>query len=87
MFKRLIASLTLDYDFIARGRGMLSQGEIDMIVRGDRIKVHHAGSILPLSGETPTEDDRADLAECGLIADHIQQMAEWIDQLARNEIV
>lgn len=87
MFKRLIASLTLDYEFIARGRGILSKEEMDMIVAGDRTKVRHAETVLCPVGATPTPDDRIDLGECGLIVDHVQQMAEWIEQLGRAEIV
>lgn len=87
MFKRLIASLTLDYEFVARGRDILTREEMDMIVAGDRTKVRHAERVLAPVGVTPTADDRIDLQECGLIVDHVQQMAEWIDQLGRAEIV
>ena len=87
MFKRLIDSLTLDYEFIARGRGILTREEMAMIVAGDKTKVKHADRALCPVGATPTADDRIDLQECGVIVDHIQEIAEWIDQLGRNEIV
>ena len=87
MFKRLVASLTLDYEFIARGRGILTKEQMDMITAGDRTKVLHAEQVLTPVGAKPTYDDRVDLDECGLIVDHIQQVVEWIDQLGRNEIV
>lgn len=87
MFKRLVASLTLDYEFIARGRGILTKEEMDMITAGDRTKVLRAEQVLTPVGAKPSYDDRIDLDECGLIVDHIQQVVEWIDQLGRNEIV
>ncbi len=87
MFKRLIASLTLDYEFVARGRGILTKDEMDLISRGDRMKVEKADKILPPVGVLPTLDDQIDLKECGLIANHIDEMCEWIDQLSRTEIV
>ena len=87
MFKRLIASLTLDYEFVARGRGILNKEELDLIVRGDRMKVEKAEHVLVPVGAQPTADDRIDLKECGLICTHIDEMCEWIDQLGRNEII
>lgn len=87
MFKRLVASLTLDYEFVARGRGILSKEVMDMITAGDRTKVLFAEQVLTPVGAKPSYDDRIDLDECGLIVDHIQQVVEWIDQLGRNEIV
>ena len=87
MFKRLIAALTLDYEFVARGRGILTKDELDLIVRGDRMKVEKAEHVLVPVGAQPTADDRIDLTECGLICTHIDEMCEWIDQLGRNEIV
>lgn len=87
MFKRLIASLTLDYEFVARGRGILNREEMDLIVRGDRMKVEKAEHVLMPVGAKPTPDDRIDLKECSLIVDHVEQMVEWIDQLGRAEIV
>lgn len=87
MFKRLIASLTLDYEFVARGRGILTKDEMDLISRGDRMKVEKADQILPPPGVQPSQDDRIDLKECGLIVNHIDEMCEWIDQLSRTEIV
>ena len=87
MFKRLIASLTLDYEFVARGRGILDREEMDLIVRGDRMKVEKAEHVLAPVGVKPTQDDRIDLKECGLIVTHIDEMAQWIDQLSRSEII
>lgn len=87
MFKRLIATLTWNYEFIARGRGILSKEEMDMITGGSRTMVLHAEQIMTPVGAKPSYDDRIDLDECGLIVDHIQQVVEWIDQLGRNEIV
>ena len=87
MFKRLIASLTLDYEVVARGRGVLNREEMRMIVAGDRTKVRHAEKVLAPVGVEPTADDRIDLKECGLIVDHVEQMAEWIDQWIKTEIV
>ena len=87
MFKRLISALTLDYEFIARGRGVLTGEELKLIAAGDRMKVKHAEQVLTPIGATPTADDRIDLDECGVIVDHVQELAEWIDQLARAEIV
>ena len=87
MFKRLIASLTLDYEFVARGRGILTKDEMDLISRGDRMKVEKADQILPPVGVLPNLDDQIDLKECGLILNHIDEMCEWIDQLGRNEII
>ncbi len=87
MFKRLIASLTLDYEFVARGRGVLTMDEMDLISRGDRMKVEKADQILPPPGVQPSQDDRIDLKECGLIVNHIDEMCEWIEQLSRTEIV
>ena len=60
---------------------------MDLIVRGDRTKVAKAERVLAPVGVTPTTDDRIDLKECGLIVDHVQEMAEWIDQLSRSEII
>ena len=87
MFKRLIAALTLDYEFVARGRGILNKEELDLVVRGDRMKVEKAEHVLVPVGAKPTADDRIDLKECGLIVTHIDEIAQWIDQLGRNEIV
>lgn len=87
MFKRLIQNLTWDYEFIARGRGILSREEMDLIVRGDRTKVKHADVIMKPVDATPSKDDMIDLKECSLIVDHVEQMVEWIDQLGRAEIV
>ena len=87
MFKRLIASLTLDYEFIARGRGVLNSEEMDLILRGDRMKVDKAEHVLAPVGVTPSADDRIDLKECGLIVVHIDEMVEWINQLSRSEII
>lgn len=87
MFERLIDSLTLDYTFAAKARKHMTKDELDSIARSARVKVKYAPQALKPADAIMTEDDEKDLQECGLIADHVQQMAEWIEQMRMTEIM
>lgn len=87
MFKRLIDSLTLHYTYMAKSRGVMSDEERAAIADASAAMVKYAPrTMVPMNAEV-TEDDKIDLKECGLIVDHIQQMAEWIEQLRITEIM
>ena len=87
MFKRLIDSLTLDYMYVAKGRGTMSPEELCCFATVAKAKHRMAPRVMVPEGNEPDRDDRIDLQECGIIVDHIQQMAEWIEQMRITEIM
>lgn len=87
MFKRLIDALTLNYAVMAKSRGVMDPEERDMLAGSGRVLIRYAPRTMVPEGTQMTGDDKADLKECELIQDHIQQMAEWIEQLRINEII
>ena len=87
MFKRLIDSLTLHYTFMAKSRGMMTDAERGAIADASAAMVKYAPRTMVPADTQVSDDDKADLKECELIVDHIQQMAEWIEQLRITEIM
>ncbi len=87
MFKRLIDALTLNYSVMAKSRGIMDPAERDVLSGSGRVLIKYAPRTMVPEGCQPTDDDKTDLAECELIQDHIQQMAEWIEQLRITEIM
>ena len=87
MFKRLIDALTLNYEFVAKSRGVLSAEETRQLVAGGRTMVRHAPEVMVPANTQLTEDDKLDLSECQVVCGHIEELAGWIDQLTRSEIV
>ena len=87
MFERLIDALTLNYTFMAKSRSVMTKEERDQIVGVGRTWIKHAPRTLVPDNAAPSKDDAIDLKECELIQDHVQQMAEWIEQLRITEIM
>ena len=87
MFKRLIDSLTLNYSVMAKSGGIMDPVERDILAGSGRVLIKYAPRTMVPDGCQMTEDDKVDLKECELIQDHVQQMAEWIEQLRLNEIM
>lgn len=87
MFERLIDALTLNYTFMAKSRDAMTKDERDQIAGVGRTWIKHAPRALVPEGAEITKHDQLDLQECELIQDHVQQMAEWIEQLRINEIM
>lgn len=87
MFKRLIDALTLNYEFVAKSRGVLTAEETRQLVAGGRTMVRHAPEVMVPANTQMTESDKLDLEECQVISGHIEELASWIDQLMRDEIV
>ena len=87
MFERLIDALTLNYTFMAKSRSQMTKEERDSIVGVGRTWIKHAPRALAADNAEMTKDDEIDLKECGLIQDHVEQMAEWIEQLRITEIM
>lgn len=87
MFERLIDALTLDYTFVAKARNRMTREELDSIAHSAMVKVKYAPQALIPADAGLTEEDEKDLQECGLIADHVLQMAEWIEQMYMTEIM
>ena len=87
MFKRLIDALTLDYTYVAKARGIMSSEELMAFATCANTKKKLAPRVLVPEGMKPAKDDELDLTECEMITDHIQQMAEWIEQLRITEII
>lgn len=87
MFKRLIDALTLNYQVMAKSRGMMDAAEREIISGSGRVLIKYAPKTMVPDGFQMTDEDRTDLKECEMIQDHVQQMAEWIEQLRINEIM
>ena len=87
MFRKLIDALTLNYTYMAKSRGIMDCGDRDALVTAGRVLIRFAPKTMIPEGDQMSADDRADLQECELIQDHVQQMAEWIEQLRINEIM
>ena len=87
MFKRLIDALTLNYAVMAKSRGVMDTAERDVLAGSGRVLIKYAPRTMVPEGYQVTEEDKLDLRECEMIQDHVQQMAEWIEQLRISEIV
>lgn len=78
MYKELIGHLAFVYGFIAKGRGMIDQGDMQRISGGAKAMVGNAPAVLG-TGEHTAQDDR-DLGECNLMLDHIDEMIVYFDK-------
>lgn len=77
MFKEMIKSLGFMYTFISRGRGKLSREELQaMRAAGGTFVAKN--EILLDKGETLTPDQKIDLDEAYLMAQHITEIVGFL---------
>lgn len=81
MYKGLVDNLAFTYLFICKARGKVQQEELQAVATGARTMTRHAPEVLGREDQVEGADDRADLAEAGKIADHIDEMVVFLQSL------
>ncbi len=79
MYRGLIDNLTFVYSFICKGRGKLTEAEMQAISGGAHTLTDKAPAVL--GSEDETASDRADLAEARKIDEHIEEMTIFLQSL------
>lgn len=79
MYKGLIENLAFVYGFVCRGRGKMGTEDMRALSRGADTLVRNAPAVL--GREDESADDRADLAEAGKMAGHIDEMVVFLEHL------
>lgn len=84
MYKEVIRSLLLQYNLLARGRGVLRKDQVEMMHGFAKQISGITDDVLVSEGEAMSKADRADRAEAGMIVHHIDEMVEL---LIRKDVI
>lgn len=79
MYKGLIDNLAFVYGYVCKARGKVAAEDMRTISRSAGVMVEHAPAVLGRDDESA--DDRADLAEAGKMACHIDEMVVFLEHL------
>lgn len=81
MYKNLIHSLSYMHSLICRGKGVVTDGELQTIAQGAHVMTHTAPIIEQSNGAQETANDRAYLQEAQKIDDQIEEMYVFLMNL------
>lgn len=81
MYRGLIDHLTFVYSYVCKGRGKLTEDDMDALSRGAHTLTANAREVLGDGTAVETEEDKKDLAEAGKIDTHIEEMCVFLNSL------
>lgn len=81
MYKNLIHSLSYMHSLICRGKGVVTDGELQAIAQGAHVMTQTAPIIEQSNGAQETANDRAYMQEAQKIDDQIEEMFVFLTSL------
>lgn len=81
MTRDLINSLTFTYSLLCRGRHVFDKKQVMCLNEASKLMTRKTPEVMEESGKTMTEDDKVSIKEADMIADHIDEVSQFLMNL------